>query len=149
MAIERPLPLWRSNQTASLQTIKVQLVICSLEVLLLVGRKGKAHHNRIFTESRLPIIAEIDQLVDSGYQALATKLQASSYAPIKKTRNQPLTGGRIPIQHATQRGQGFAWSKKPIEGNIEITVRDGMLLLDCQPQVLNPNISTGIAIRIL
>jgi len=120
------------------------LVICwvALEVLSLVGRKGKAHQNRIVTASRLPIIAEIDQWVDSGYKALTTKLQANSYTPIKKTRNQPLTGGRIPIQHATQQGQVFAWSRKPIEGNIEITVRDGMLLLRLSTSGIEPKCLT-------
>ena len=51
--------------------------------LSVVGRKGKVHTGRIFTESHLPIVAEIDYMADSGYQGLA-KLQVNSYTPIKK-----------------------------------------------------------------
>ncbi|MAE17465.1 hypothetical protein CMK12_00740 [Candidatus Poribacteria bacterium] len=85
--------------------------------LSVVGRKGKVRPDRIFTESRLPIVAEIDHLADSGYQGLA-KLQVNSCTPIKKTWNQPLAGeagkfnpelagGRIPIQHVDRRGRIF------------------------------------------
>ena len=46
----------------------IRQVECPLSV---VGRKGKVHTGRIFTESRLPIVAEIDYMADSGYQGLA------------------------------------------------------------------------------
>lgn len=59
------------------------------------------------------IALEINKLGDSGYQGLAVSCRPTSYTPLNKTQNQPLTrearkfnpelaGGRIPIQRVNR-----------------------------------------------
>lgn len=71
--------------------MKSQIIVdkVSKKVICTNFSPGKKHDFRIYKESKVKVLAEIEMKVDSGYQGLQ-KIHSNTSLPIKKTKKKPL-----------------------------------------------------------
>lgn len=128
--IERPMKHQRQYYSGKKKrhTIKAQLIVClkMLQILLVVGGRGRTHDFTLLKRCRLRILKELKKYADSGYQGLL-KLYPNSLTPIKKPRNRELTQEeklynralakvRIAIEHVNRRCKIFRIVKATYRG---------------------------------
>ncbi len=117
-----------SIQEKKRHTIKVQLVICLMTLVILSVRceKGTARDFQILKNSRMASRPEILKLGDAGYQGIQ-KIYSNSQTPIKKKKGIPLTKEetrfnrglskqRVVIEHINRRCKIFRVAKETYRG---------------------------------
>ncbi len=128
--MERPVKKqrqWYSGKKKR-HTIKAQLIVClkTLQILLVVGDKGRTHDFTVLKRCKLKILKQIKKYGDSGYQGIQ-KLYANSETPHKKPKdgeltkdekreNRALAKVRIPIEHVNRRCKIFRIVKETYRG---------------------------------
>jgi hypothetical protein len=92
--IERPKKKQKNyySRKKKRHTLKSQIVIDaqSLRIICTAHGTGKEHDFQLFKRSQVKPLESTEILADKGYQGLK-KIHTSSYTPIKKSKNKPLS----------------------------------------------------------